>query len=73
MKIRGLIDKVDEGKSLTDEETKTLQDYQSNHLDSNLLENVKHALDQNEANKSVENGKQLSKKKAEEETLLQQA
>ena len=73
MKIRGLIDKVDAGKSLTDEETKTLQDYQSNHLDSNLLENVKHALDQNEANKSVENGKQLSKKKAEEETLLQQA
>ena len=51
MKIRGLIDKVDAGKSLTDEETKTLQDYQSNHPDSNLLENVKYALDQNEAKK----------------------
>ena len=51
MKIRGLIDKVDAGKPLTDEETKTLQDYQSNHPDSNLLENVKYALDQNEAKK----------------------
>ena len=51
MKIRGLIDKVDAGKSLTDEETKTLQDYQSNHPDSNLLGNVKYALDQNEAKK----------------------
>ena len=51
MKIRGLIDKVDAGKSLTDEETKTLQDYQSNHPDSNLLENVKYALDQTEAKK----------------------
>ncbi|RSI07004.1 hypothetical protein [Streptococcus sanguinis] len=48
MKIRGLIDKVDAGKSLTDEETKTLQDYQSNHPDSNLLENVKYALDRND-------------------------
>ena len=48
MKIRGLIDKVDAGKSLTDEETKTLQDYQSNHPDSNLLGNVKYALDRND-------------------------
>ena len=51
MKIRGLIDKVDAGKELTDEETKTLQDYQSNHPNSNLLENVKYALDQNETKK----------------------
>jgi len=54
MKIRGLIDKVDAGKSLTDEETKTLQDYQSNHPDSNLLEHVKHALGQNESKKKEE-------------------
>ena len=59
MKIRGLIDKVDAGKSLTDEETKTLQDYQSNHPDSNLLENVKYALDQNEAKKNIEKKKEV--------------
>ena len=59
MKIRGLIDKVDAGKSLTDEETKTLQDYQSNHPDSNLLENVKYALDQNEAKKNIEKQKEV--------------
>ena len=51
MKIRGLIDKVDEGKVLTTEETKTLQDYQSNHPDSNLLENVKHALQSSDEKK----------------------
>ena len=54
MKIRGLIDKVDAGKELTDEETKTLQDYQSNHPNSNLLENVKYALDQNETKKKAQ-------------------
>ena len=59
MKIRGLIDKVDAGKSLTDEETKTLQDYQSNHPDSNLLEHVKYALDQNEAKKNIEKQKEV--------------
>ena len=48
MKYRSIIDKVDAGKSLTDEETKILQDYQSNHPDSNLLENVKYALDRND-------------------------
>ena len=59
MKIRGLIDKVDAGKSLTDEETKTLQDYQSNHPDSNLLGNVKYALAQNEAKKNIEKQKEV--------------
>ncbi len=59
MKIRGLIDKVGAGKSLTDEETKTLQDYQSNHPDSNLLGNVKYALDQNEAKKNIEKKKEV--------------
>ena len=54
MKIRGLIDKVDAGKELTDEETKTLQDYQSNHPNSSLLENIKHALGQNESKKKEE-------------------
>ena len=43
MKYRSIIDKVDAGKSLTDEETKILQDYQSNHPNSNLLGKVKHA------------------------------
>ena len=59
MKIRGLIDKVDAGKSLTDEETKTLQDYQSNHPNSNLLGNVKHALGQNESKKNIEKQKEV--------------
>ena len=65
MKIRGLIDKVDAGKSLTDEETKTLQDYQSNHPDSNLLENIKHALGQNELKKK-ESSSKLSNKEVED-------
>ncbi|MGT2708816.1 hypothetical protein ACVRXQ_13015 [Streptococcus panodentis] len=51
MKIRGLIDKVDAGKELTDEETKTLQEYESRYPNSNLLGNVKYALDQNEEKK----------------------
>ena len=65
MKIRGLIDKVDAGKSLTDEETKALQDYQSNHPDSNLLEHVKHALGQSESKKK-EISRKTSNKEAED-------
>ncbi|KXT77440.1 hypothetical protein STRDD11_02624 [Streptococcus sp. DD11] len=59
MKVRSLIDKVDAGKELTDEETKTLQEYGSRYPNSNLLENVKHALDQNEAKKNIEKQKEV--------------
>ncbi|MGT2708052.1 hypothetical protein ACVRXQ_08960 [Streptococcus panodentis] len=59
MKVRSLIDKVDAGKELTDEETKTLQEYESRYPNSNLLENVKHALDQNEAKKNIEKQKEV--------------
>ncbi|MBP2622288.1 hypothetical protein DHL47_13435, partial [Streptococcus panodentis] len=47
------------GKELTDEETKTLQEYESRYPNSNLLENVKHALDQNEAKKNIEKQKEV--------------
>ncbi|RSI22087.1 hypothetical protein [Streptococcus sanguinis] len=50
MRIRVLIDKVDEGKVLTTEETNTLQDYQSNHPEGEFSKTVQNALLSNDKN-----------------------
>ncbi|MBP2622223.1 hypothetical protein DHL47_13025 [Streptococcus panodentis] len=53
MRYRSLIDKVDDGKALTDEEVKTLQEYEQKYPEGDLKDRIQGALGENARNKKV--------------------
>ncbi|MGT2708820.1 hypothetical protein ACVRXQ_13035 [Streptococcus panodentis] len=74
MKVRSLIDKVDDGKVLTDEEVKTLQEYEQKYPEGDLKDHIQGALGENEKQKQRIEKKDSSSSKLskKEEDLLTQ-